>query len=36
MKILVTGSAGHLGEVLMRVLLAEGADVFGINRILRR
>jgi UDP-glucose 4-epimerase len=31
MRILVTGSAGHLGEALMRVLGAEGADVVGLD-----
>lgn len=31
MKILVTGSAGHLGEALMRTLRAEGRDAFGID-----
>lgn len=31
MKILVTGSSGHLGEALMRVLRAEGRDVLGID-----
>jgi nucleoside-diphosphate-sugar epimerase len=30
-KILVTGSAGHLGEALVRVLRAEGHEVFGID-----
>jgi UDP-glucose 4-epimerase len=29
MRILVTGSSGHLGEALMRVLHADGADVVG-------
>jgi UDP-glucose 4-epimerase len=33
MKILVTGSAGHLGEALMRTLRAEGATVCGIDRL---
>lgn len=33
MKILVTGSAGHLGEALMRTLRAEGASVQGIDRL---
>jgi UDP-glucose 4-epimerase len=33
MKILVTGSAGHLGEALMRTLRAEGAAVLGIDRL---
>jgi UDP-glucose 4-epimerase len=31
--ILVTGSAGHLGEALMRTLRAEGAAVRGIDRL---
>jgi nucleoside-diphosphate-sugar epimerase len=31
MKILVTGSSGHLGEALMRVLRADGADVAGLD-----
>jgi UDP-glucose 4-epimerase len=31
MKILVTGSSGHLGEALMRVLRADGADVRGLD-----
>ncbi len=31
MRILVTGSAGHLGEALVRVLRAEGADVVGLD-----
>jgi UDP-glucose 4-epimerase len=30
-RILVTGSAGHLGEALMRVLVAEGFDVVGLD-----
>jgi len=29
--ILVTGSAGHLGEALVRVLRSEGADVVGLD-----
>ncbi|MDP4300834.1 NAD-dependent epimerase/dehydratase family protein [Leptothrix discophora] len=33
MKILVTGSAGHLGEALMRTLRAEGVAVVGIDRL---
>jgi UDP-glucose 4-epimerase len=33
MKILVTGSAGHLGEALMRTLRADGATVLGIDRL---
>jgi UDP-glucose 4-epimerase len=31
MRILVTGSAGHLGEALMRVLPAEGHDPVGLD-----
>ena len=31
MKILVTGSSGHLGEALMRVLRKEGKEVLGID-----
>ncbi len=31
MRILVTGSAGHLGEALVRVLRADGADVAGLD-----
>jgi UDP-glucose 4-epimerase len=31
MKILVTGSAGHLGEALMRTLRAERCDVVGLD-----
>jgi nucleoside-diphosphate-sugar epimerase len=31
MRILVTGSSGHLGEGLMRVLRADGADVVGLD-----
>ena len=31
MKILVTGSSGHLGEALMRVLREEGKHVLGID-----
>ncbi len=31
MRILVTGSSGHLGEALMRVLAAEGCDVVGLD-----
>ncbi|HEY7948188.1 MAG TPA: NAD(P)-dependent oxidoreductase [Acidimicrobiales bacterium] len=30
-KILVTGSAGHLGEALVRVLRSEGAEVVGLD-----
>src|SRR5690625_5046710 len=30
-RILVTGSAGHLGEALVRVLRARGADVVGLD-----
>src|SRR5579862_1492005 len=31
MKILITGSSGHLGEALMRVLREQGKDVNGID-----
>ena len=31
MRILVTGSSGHLGEGLVRILGAEGADVVGLD-----
>ena len=31
MRILVTGSAGHLGEALVRVLGSEGAEVVGLD-----
>jgi UDP-glucose 4-epimerase len=31
MRILVTGSSGHLGEALVRVLGAEGVDVVGLD-----
>jgi nucleoside-diphosphate-sugar epimerase len=31
MRILVTGSAGHLGEALVRVLRADGYDVVGLD-----
>src|SRR4051812_7655744 len=31
MRILVTGSSGHLGEALMRVLGGEGADLVGLD-----
>ena len=30
-RVLVTGSAGHLGEALVRVLRAEGRDVVGVD-----
>src|SRR3954465_15171902 len=33
MRILVTGSAGHLGEGLARVLGAEGHEVVGLDRL---
>lgn len=33
MKILVTGSAGHLGEALMRTLRDEGTAVLGMDRL---
>jgi UDP-glucose 4-epimerase len=31
MRILVTGSSGHLGEALMRVLRGDGVDVVGLD-----
>src|SRR5437867_2098648 len=31
MSILITGSAGHLGEALMRVLRASGDDPIGVD-----
>jgi UDP-glucose 4-epimerase len=31
MRVLVTGSSGHLGEALMRVLDADGIDVMGLD-----
>src|ERR671917_1387779 len=31
MRVLVTGSSGHLGEALVRVLSAEGIDVVGLD-----
>jgi UDP-glucose 4-epimerase len=31
MRILVTGSSGHLGEALVRVLRADGVDVVGVD-----
>src|SRR5918992_3617656 len=31
MRVLVTGSSGHLGEALVRVLGAEGIDVVGLD-----
>ena len=31
MRVLVTGSAGHLGEALVRVLGSEGVDVVGLD-----
>ena len=33
MKVLVTGSAGHLGEALVRTLREKGTPVLGIDRI---
>ncbi len=30
-RVLVTGSAGHLGEALVRVLRAEGREVVGVD-----
>jgi UDP-glucose 4-epimerase len=31
MKVLVTGSSGHLGEALVRLLAADGIDVVGVD-----
>ena len=31
MRILVTGSAGHLGEGLVRVLRADGVEAVGLD-----
>ena len=31
MRILVTGSSGHLGEALMRVLPDDGHEVIGLD-----
>ena len=31
MRVLVTGSSGHLGEALVRVLRAEGSEVVGVD-----
>ncbi|NZA28260.1 NAD(P)-dependent oxidoreductase [Luteimonas sp. SJ-92] len=33
MTVLVTGSAGHLGEALMRTLRAQGRDAVGLDRV---
>src|SRR4051794_13764991 len=33
MRILITGSAGHLGEGLARVLRAEGHELVGLDRL---
>jgi UDP-glucose 4-epimerase len=33
MRILVTGSSGHLGEALVRVLVSEGCDVVGLDAL---
>ncbi|RAP58126.1 NAD(P)-dependent oxidoreductase [Oleiagrimonas sp. MCCC 1A03011] len=33
MRILVTGSAGHLGEALMRTLRADGQEAVGLDRV---
>src|SRR5207247_10179777 len=30
-RVLVTGSSGHLGEALVRVLSSEGVDVIGLD-----
>jgi UDP-glucose 4-epimerase len=35
-KVLVTGSSGHLGEALMRVLAIEGRDVSGLDVLASR
>lgn len=32
-RVLVTGSSGHLGEALVRVLTSEGSDVVGIDTL---
>ena len=31
MKVLVTGSSGHLGEALVRTLRTQGRDVVGLD-----
>src|SRR5438552_4353658 len=36
MKVLVTGSAGHLGEALVRTLRARGDDVVGLDLVASR
>src|SRR5437588_1980893 len=36
MKVLVTGSAGHLGEALVRTLRARGDDVVGLDIVASR
>jgi UDP-glucose 4-epimerase len=33
MRVLVTGSSGHLGEALMRVLGSQGFDLVGLDRL---
>ena len=33
MRILVTGSSGHLGEALMRTLRAQGHETIGVDRL---
>jgi UDP-glucose 4-epimerase len=32
-RVLVTGSSGHLGEALVRVLASEGLDIFGLDTV---
>src|SRR5437764_6680416 len=36
MKVLVTGSAGHLGEALVQTLRARGEDVVGLDLVASR
>ncbi|MGH9014188.1 MAG: NAD-dependent epimerase/dehydratase family protein, partial [Acidimicrobiia bacterium] len=33
MRVLITGSSGHLGEALVRVLASEGFDVVGVDTV---